>query len=194
MPIEIMGRGTDARSNAWSIDNEGRGQVRSSSEPEDRHINQDTGKVWSIDLDNVLIDAGAYIAWFQNTSQTFYHLTDMRVHCQDLASIIDIDEVTALTIGNATSFLPNQVNSRHISNSTIPTGTMEFATSATGITGLTKVGNIFHAGSLDDKTSYLSTTSNVIIPPGTALGIKVLTANNALGLKFTWSLVEVTHT
>jgi len=192
MAIEIIGR-TAAQSNAWAVDSQGRGSVAAASEAEDRHINQISGKVWSIDLDGTVANAGTYVAWFQNTSQVQYHMTDMRAHCLDAASILDIDEVTVGTIGNNTAFLPSQVASRNIGNSTVPTGNMDYATSATGLTGLTKVANIFHAGNLDNKSSHLSTTSNIIIPPGAALGVKVITANATNGVTFTWSLVEVEH-
>lgn len=192
MAIEVIGR-TGSQSNAWSVDSQGRGQILAASESEDRHINQLTGKVWSIDLDGKVANAGTYVAWFQNTSQVHYHMTDMRVHCHDAASMIDIDEVTVATIGNNTAFLPSQVASRNIGNSTVPVGSMDYASSATGLTGLTKVANIFHAGNLDNKSSHLSTSSNIIISPGAALAVKVVTANATNGVTFTWSLVEVEH-
>jgi len=192
MPMEIIGR-IGAKMYALSVDSQGRASVAASSEAEDRHINQHNGKVWSIDLDGVVANAGTYVAWFQNTSQVHYHMTDMRAHCLDAASILDIDEVTVSTIGNQTAFVPNQVASRNIGNSTIPVGNMDYAADATGLTGLTKVANIFHAGNLDNKSSHLSTTSNIIIPPGAALGVKILTANATNGITFTWSLVEVEH-
>jgi hypothetical protein len=68
---------------------------------------------------------------------------------------------------------------------------MAYATAATGLTGLTKVANLFHAGSLDNKSSHLRTTSNIIIPPGGALAVKIRTANATLCVTATWSLVEV---
>jgi len=117
----------------------------------------------------------------------------MRAHCFDAACILDLDEVTVTTIGNNTAFIPNQVASRNIGNSTVPTGSMDYATSATGLTGLPKVANIFHAGNLDNKSSHLSTSSNIIIPPGAALAVNVITANATLGFAFTWSMVEVEH-
>lgn len=192
MALEIFGR-VGSRIYAWAVDSQGRGQVLAASESEDRHINQLNGKVWSIDLDGAVANAGTYVAWFQNTSQVTYHMTDMRAHCGDAASILDIDEVTVGTVGNNTAFLPSQVASRNVGNSTVPTGNMDYATSATGLTGLTKVANMFHAGSLDNKSSHLSTSSNIIIPPGAALAINVITANAVNGITFTWSMVEVTH-
>jgi hypothetical protein len=192
MAVEIIGR-KGAHLHALSVDSEGRAEVFASSESEDRHINQVSGKVWSIDMDGVVANAGTYIAWFQNTSQEFYHLTDMRTHCNDAASIIDIDEVTVGVIGNNTAFLPDDIASRHIGKSTVPIGNMDHATTATGLTGLTKVANLFHAGNLDYKSSHLRTTSNVILPPGAALAVKILTANATLGMTITWSMVEVDH-
>ena len=192
MALEIIGR-IGAKIYALAVDSQGRAAVSAASESEDRHINQVSGKVWSIDLDGVAANAGTYVAWFQNTSQVHYHMTDMRAHCIDAASILDIDEVTVATIGNNTAFLPAAVASRNVGNSTVPTGNMDHATSATGLTGLTKVANMFHAGSLDNQTSHLSTSSNIIIPPGAALAVKVITANATGGVSITWSMVEVDH-
>ena len=178
------------------VDDEGRLRTFSVVEAEDRHINKETGKVWSIDLDSVLTNASTkatplYIAWFQNTSNVNYHMTDMRVHCADLAGIVDLDEVTVGTIGNQTAFLPAAVNSRRIGTAVNPTGEMDYATTATGLTGLTKVANILHAGSLDVKSSKIGITSNVIIPPGQALAVGVRALNATLGVTITWSMVEV---
>ena len=180
------------------VDSEGRGIVAASVQAEDRHINQHNGKVWSVDLDEIDTNASTkatplYVAYFQNTSDFHYHMTDMRAHCHDNAGMIDVDEVTVGTIGNNTSFLPNQVASRNVGTSSSPTGNMASATSATGLTGLTKVANLFHAGSLDNKSSHLRTTSNVIIPPGTSVAIAVRALNATNGVSFTWSLVEVSH-
>lgn len=192
MSVEIIGR-IGAKTYSMSVDSEGRLQGIVSAESENRHINLHSGKAWSIDLDSALANAGTYIAWFQNTSQAFYHLTDMRSHCQDAASIIDIDEVSVGTIGNNTSFLPSQIASKHVGTSTAPTGNMDSATTATGLTGLTKLANLYHAGSLDDQSSHFKTVSNIIIPPGTSVAIKILTANATNGVSITWSLVEVAH-
>jgi hypothetical protein len=173
------------------VDNENRLRTFAVTEPEDRHINKETGKVWSIDLDGVLINASVYLAYFQNTSTVNYHLTDMRVHCQDAASIVDLDEVTVGTVGGHTAFAASAVASRQIGISNAPIGDMAYATAATGITGLTKVSNVFHGGSLDNQTSHLKTTSNVVIPPGAALAVLLRTANATAGVVITWSMVEV---
>lgn len=180
------------------VDSQGRTVTVASVEAEDRHININEGKVWSVDLDGTTINAGTgavpvYIAYFQNTSQVHYHMTDMRAHCHDNAGIIDIDEVTVGTVGAATSFLPNQVASRNIGTSANPIGDMYYASADTGITGLTKIANIFHTGNLENKSSHLRTTSNIIVPPGGALGINVRALNATAGVTFTWSLVEVSH-
>ena len=177
------------------VDSEGRGVIIAAVEAEDRHININSGKVWSADIDTIPINASTkatplYLAYFENTSTVNYHMTDMRAHCIDLASVIDIDEVTVGTIGNDTAFLPDAITSRHLGVSTNPLGNMAYATSATGLTGLTKVANLFHGGSLDNKSSKLKTTSNIIIPPGTALAVAVRGAQ-ATGVIITFSMVEV---
>jgi hypothetical protein len=185
------GKGYEAK-----VDEEGRLGTFSVIEAEDRHINKENGKVWSADLDGIATNASSkatplYIAWFQNTSGVNYHMTDMRVHLGDNVGLVDIDEVTVGTIGNNTAFLPAAVASRNVGTSVSPIGNMDYATSATGLTGLTKVANLFHAGSLDNKTSHLRTTSNIIIPPGQALAVAVRSLNATIGVTATWSLVEV---
>lgn len=190
MAIEIIGR-VGAKAYALSVDSLGRMQALVAAESEDRRINELNGKVWSIDMDSVTGNAGVYVAWFQNTSQEFYHLTNMRSHCQDAASIIDIDSVSVGTIGNNTAFLPASVTSRKIGNSSMPVGNMDFTASSTGLTGLTKLSNLFHAGDLDDRSSHLKISSSLIMPPGSALAVKLITANATNGLTITWSLVEV---
>lgn len=174
------------------VDSQGRGVVFAATETEQHHINSSNGKVWSIDLEGAVANAGTYVAYFQNTSQVNYHLTNMRAHCLDAASMLDIDVVTVGTVGNDTSFLPAQVSSRNVGATVTPTGNMAYATDATGLTGLTKVSNLFHAGDVEYKSSHLSTESHIIVPPGAALAINVVTANAANGIYFTWTLVEVT--
>lgn len=173
------------------IDDENRLRTFAVTESEDRHINKETGKVWSVDLDEVAINADVYLAYFQNNSTVNYHMTDMRVHCSDAASIVDIDEVTVGTVGGHTAFATTAVASRNIGISVAPVGDMAYASAVTGITGLTKAKNVFHAGSLDNKSSHLSTTSNIVIPPGGALAVLLRTANATGGVTITWSLAEV---
>ena len=178
------------------VDDENRLRTFSVIEAEDRHINKETGKVWTADLDSILTNASTkatplYVAWFQNTSNVNYHMTDMRAHLGDNAGIIDIDEVTVGAIGNNTAFVPASIASRKIGESVNPVGNMDFSSDATGLTGLTKVANIFHAGDLEAKSSHLRTTSNIIIPPGQALAVAVRALNATLGVTITWSLVEV---
>lgn len=173
------------------VDEENRVRTFAVTETEDRHINKETGKVWSVDLDEVTINADVYLAYFQNNSTVNYHMTDMRAHCNDAASVIDIDEVTVGTVGGHTAFATTAVVSRNLGLAVAPVGDMAYASAATGITGLTKTKNIFHAGSLDNKTSHLATTSNIVIPPGAALAVLLRTANATNGATITWSLVEV---
>lgn len=186
------------KGNQAEVDGENRLRTFAVTEATDRHINRESGKVWSADMDEVLTNASTkatplYIAWFQNTSTVNYHMTDMRMHLGDNAGIIDIDEVTVGTIGGNTAFIPTAISSRKVGTSSNPIGNMDYATAATGLTGLTKVSNIFHAGSLDNKSSHLRTTSNIIIPPGGALAVAVRATNATLGVTATWSLVEVTE-
>jgi len=48
MTMEIIGR-TGAKTYAWAMDSQGRGQIAASSDTEDRHINKGRGKVWYIE-------------------------------------------------------------------------------------------------------------------------------------------------
>ena len=58
--MQIEGAGSTAYK--LVIDSQGRAEVFAASESEDRHINQTTGKVWSVDLDGVTANSGVYVA------------------------------------------------------------------------------------------------------------------------------------
>lgn len=189
MALEIIGR-IGAKIYAMAVDSEGRASVFAHAESEDRHINQISGKMWSANYEAVLANAGVYALYLKNTGSVHIHITDVRNHARDAATEIHIEGVTG-TVGGGTAI--TDIASRNIGNSVTPTMTFEDADAATGLTGLTANGTIFKTGSLDNQTSHLRTTSNIIVGPGAAVAWKIITANATNGISGTLSIVEVEH-
>lgn len=189
MALEIIGR-IGAKIYALAVDSQGRASVAAASESEDRHINQTSGKVWSINYEALAVNASVYGIYIQNNSTTHYHITDVRNHARDAATELHVDFVTG-TVGGGTAL--TDVISRNAGASTSPTATIHDADAATGLTGLTRAGAFFKAGSLDNQTSHLITSSNIILGPGKACAVKFLTANATNGVSGTISMVEVEH-
>ncbi len=189
MALEIIGR-IGAKIYAMAVDSEGRASVFAHAESEDRHINQVSGKVWSVNYEAVTADAGVFALYFKNTGSTHLHITDVRNHCRDAASELHWEGVTG-TVGGGTAL--TDISSRNIGNSVALAATAEDADASTGLTGLSSTGVVFKSGSLDNKTSHLRTTSNLILGPGTAVALKVITANATNGISGTVSVVEIEH-
>ena len=190
MPLEIIGR-LGATNHVLAIDSQGRAQVASASESEDRHINQTSGNVWSLNYEALLINANVYGLYIKNIGPTNQHITDLRNHAIDAATEVRMDLVTGVVAGGTPV---TDIQTRNPGSSAAdPVITIEYATAATGLTGLTKANTIFNCGSLDNKTSHLKTSSNIILGPSQAIAILFKTANAINGITGTISLVEITH-
>lgn len=189
MALEIIGR-IGAKIYAMAVDSEGRASVFAHAESEDRHINQTSGKVWSINYEAVLANAGTYALYIKNTGSKHIHITDVRNHARDVATELHWEGVTG-TVGGGTAL--SDISSRNIGNSVELEATAEDANAATGLTGLTSTGVAFKSGSLDNQSTHLRTTSNIILKPGTSVALKVITANATNGISGTVSIVEIEH-
>jgi len=189
MSLEIIGR-VGAKTYAMAVDSQGRASVSAASEPEDRHINQTSGKVWSVNYTALAVNAGVYGLYVKNTGTKHLHITDLRNHCRDAASEIEVDYVSGTAAGTAAT---DTTISRNAGTDATPSADIFETSAATGITGLTDEGRFFSAGSLDSQTTHLSTSSNIIIGPGTACAVKWVTANATNGVTGTLSIVEVEH-
>lgn len=180
MPISIVDGNTGR---TLEIDSQNRARVLSISEPEDFHINQNNGKVWSISFKG-LNPAGAddYVLYIGNNGDKDLRISDVRIMADTAATQIEINQVTGTPSGgSAVSPL-----ARNLGSAETPTATIQ---SGTDITGLTSSGTLFFLQCAVVNTEYhLRTSSNIIIPKGKAVGILVETATaNVTGVV---SLIE----
>jgi hypothetical protein len=173
------------RKHAALVDEEGRLQIFGAFEGEDRHINQSRGKMWSVPFDVTTTAVNAYVSYIKNTGASNLHITDVRANNAGTASEIEVDWVTGVP-GNTS---PVEAVNRNLGNPTIPTASLFEALDGTGITGLVDEGRLFPKFAKANDDMHLRTTSNIIIPPGQAAAIKVLTSGAAL--RGDISLVEV---
>ena len=162
--------------NGALVDSEGRLNVFAATEGEDRHVNQTSGKVWSVPFTLTTTGANAYAAYIKNTGTKNLHVTDVRIVNTGTASAIDIDYVS----GTAATTTAITAISRNLANPVIPAADMFGASAGTGITGLTDEGLLFPKYSKANDEMHLRTTSNIIIPPGQAMAIKVVTSGAIL--------------
>lgn len=167
------------------VSQEGRAQVDSVVETADRHINRTHQKVWSLPYEGVdPAAADDYFLYIRNGGLTNLAISDFRVE----SSVVGTVEVHAVS-GTAAFVTGTDISpvNRYIGSSITPTAIIKYDTD---ITGLTDDGVIFWVNcDTVDKTSHLSTSSNIIIPPGQAVA---LSWDQATGvLKGLISLVEV---
>lgn len=147
------------------VNSEGQATVQATVESEDRHININHEKVWSLPYEG--IDPAAaddYFLYIKNTGSSNIALTDFRVE----STVIGTVEVHSVT-GTASSGSTLTPVNRQIGSSVSPTATIE---TATDITGLTSAGVLFWLNcDTADKTLKETTSSNVVIPPGQAVAL-----------------------
>lgn len=153
------------------IDAQNRALTLSVTEPEDFHINQSNGKVWSIPFEG-LNPAGAddYVVYIKNTGSKNLRITDVRIMADTAATQVEINVVT----GTATGGSDITPVARNLGSSETPTATIQ---SGTDIGGLTSAGTLFFLQcDTVNREYHLRTTSNIIIPKSKAVGLLVETA------------------
>jgi archaellum component FlaG (FlaF/FlaG flagellin family) len=155
------------------VDGENRLTTVATTQTNDFHINQKNGKYWSCpfgpqDPD----DVNDYVFYIKNTGDKDLGITDIRVSCTGAASQLQINSVTGTAIGgNTITPIP-----RSLGSSQVISGIVE---EDTNITGLTSVGTLFYMEMTAVATLYhLKTSSNIIIPKGSAVGILVVVATS----------------
>jgi len=164
------GRGYRAEVNA-----ENKLQTVSISKTNDFHINDVHGKYWSCPFGpQDPTGANDYVFYIKNTGDKDLGITDIRVSCTGAASQIQINSVTGTAASGSTVTPVN----RNLGSSQVISGTVE---EGTDITGLTNAGTLFYMELAAVATLYhLKTTSNIIIPKGSAVGILVVTATSVV--------------
>lgn len=158
------GKGYDLK-----VDQEGRAWVFAISEPIQEHINEESGKVWTIYFD-ALNPAGAndYVVYIRNTGDNLLEIPTVRLSAS-AATRVNMVEVTGTPVGG-TDVTPQ---SRQLGSSAAPTGTFQ---TGTDITGLTSEGVLlFEECAVADTLYTKRIESTITIPKGKAVALQVVT-------------------
>lgn len=143
---------------------------------EDRHINIEHQKVWSLPFRGIdPVGAGDIFFYFKNTDSINYIFTDFR-GSTTVAGYVDIIAVSGTPSFTAgTDITP--VN-RYVGSSNSPTATIK---TDTDTTGLTDDGVIFTMDvTTVDTLQHLRTTAGVVVPPGQAIALRWSAATGIL--------------
>lgn len=134
--------------------------------PEDRHININHEKVWSLPFTVDPAGAGDYFFYLKNTNTVSYMITDFR-GASTVAGYVEINHVTG-TPSYVGETIVTPVN-RHLGSSENPG--CEINTD-TDITGLTNAGTLFRMDvATINQLNHLSTSAGIVIPPGQAIAL-----------------------
>jgi archaellum component FlaG (FlaF/FlaG flagellin family) len=156
------------------IDSNNRAQTFSITEPEDKGVNKNGG-VYSTYFSVTPAGANDYFFYLKNTGTVDLYVTDIRISCT-VASTIYYKAVTG-TPSYASSSTQTTTN-RNLGSSKTLTATIR---DDTDITGLTDAGVIFFEECASTDTRYkLSTTSNIIIPQGSAIAFQKVAATGVV--------------
>lgn len=168
--IQIENAGTGGRF-GLNVNSAGQASTFSVTEPEDKHVNRD-GRTWTLYLNETAVGTGDYIFYIKNTGSDELAITDIRAIC-GAATTLYIDQVTGTPTYSAGSDITPAP--RNGGSSKIPTATIKSDTNTTGLV-------VEHSSILAfrcdtaDKMSHLSSTSNIIIPQGSAYAIRTSAA------------------
>jgi hypothetical protein len=163
-----LGKGFTAR-----VDSEGRMHTVAHTNPTDFHTNNDFGKVWSLPFGpRDPTGVGDYVFYLKNTGSNNIAVTDIRLSCTGAASQVSIDAVTG-TAAAGTTIVPV---ARNLGSTASP---VAIAEDSVNITGITTAGTLFYMEMPTVSTLYhLKTTSNIILPKSSAIGISVAVATS----------------
>lgn len=152
------------------------------TEPEDRFLNKQ-GKTWSVKSETTPVGAGDYIFYLKNTGTETYAITDVRAECgaESRLTIHKVDGTPTFAAGADLTPVARNIGSSEPVTATIKEDT--------NTTGLTDQGEIFFVKCKTAGELYhLRTTSNIIIPPGTAIAAQ---SSAATSNRVTWSLTVI---
>jgi hypothetical protein len=144
------------------------------SEREDRNLNKE-GKVHSAYFSVTPAGANDYFFYLKNTGTLDLFVTDVRISCT-VASTIYYNHVSGTP--SYTSATDITTVNRNLGSSKVLDATIK---KDTDTTGLTNEGTIFFEEVIATDTRYkLSTTSNILIPQGSAIAFQKVAATGTV--------------
>ena len=156
------------------VDALGRLSVFAVTEPEDKNLNT-KGNTFSVSFDVTPAGANDYFFYLKNDGTRDLFVTDIRIS-STVVTRVDYDVVTGTP--TSTSAATVSETNRNLGSS----NTLEATILAdTDLTGLTDEGLIFFEQISATNTRFkLNTTSNIIIPQGSAIAFKRVAATGAI--------------
>lgn len=149
------------------VDSSNRLRARSVTESYDKAVNTE-GNQWSAYFTVTPTGAGDYFFYVKNNGTNDLLISDIRIMCAS-AETFTYEEVIGTPTGGTTLTPVN----RNFGSAKQVSGTVE---TGVDITGLTSEGTVFFERcDTANKRYKLSTTSNIIIPQGSAFAIKAAT-------------------
>ena len=166
MSIGIHNEGAGPKT-GLNINEAGQAQTFSVTEPEDKHVNRD-GRTWTLKLTETPVGVGDYIFYIKNTGADTLAITDVRA-IAGAATTLEIDQVSGTPTFTAGADITPAA--RNGGSKKTPTATIK---SDTNTTGLVVEHSSLYPLRCDtaDKLAILSTSSNLIIPQGSAYAIR----------------------
>jgi len=165
----VIQNGADGADYSAKVDHEGKLHTFALTESSDKHANRDEGKSWSLSFAGLTpVATTDYFFYLKNTGENNINITDIRISSTTVVSV-GYHKVSGTPA--FTGSLSTAITNRNFGSSKTPTITVQHDTD---ITGLTDEGKLFFE-KLDtvNKLYHLRTTSNIIIPQGTAFGMIV---------------------
>lgn len=156
------------------VDSKNRVAVLSTSKPFDKTINEEGG-VFSIHFTVTPAGANDYFFYYKNTGTTDASITDIRIS-SSVATNILVEHVSGTpSYTSDTDLIPTN---RNLGSSKELTATIK---SDTDTTGLTTEGVLFFIEcDTANRLEHLRTSSNIIIPQGSAVALKRVEATGAI--------------
>lgn len=150
-------------------------------EPEDRFANKQ-GKTWTIRSNTTPVGASDYIFYFKNIGTKTYAVTDIRAFSSGASKLLveGVEGTPTFTAGVDLTPVARNLGSSEPVTATIKEDT--------NTTGLTTKGVLFTIPCEASIEKHLRTTSNIIIPPGTAIAMKT---EGTTAVDCIWSFTEI---
>jgi len=156
------------------VDDEHRLHTFSVVETEDKHINKE-GKQWSAYFTTTPTGAGDYFFYLKNTGAADLAISDIRIMgaATDTITYEWVSGTPTYSAGADVAPI-----ARNGGSSKIPSATIKKDTNTTGLTSQGVI--FFERFDTANKRYKLSTTSNIIIPQGSAIAFKAETGTSLI--------------
>lgn len=156
------------------------GQIltEATTSPEDRHINIEHQKVWSLPFRGIdPVGADDIFFYFKNTDSINYIFTDFR-GSTTVAGYVDIIAVSGTP--TFTAGVDVTAVNRYVGSSNSPTATIKTDTDTIGLSDDGVIFTMDVSASNLEQLNHLRTSAGVVVPPGQAVALRWSAATGIL--------------